>query len=129
MSTIFLDVLHLEEPIYFDHVSRELFDPNDSEFDRLLRDRDLTIEALEKCNVAIRLMDAGHCTWLDPFPNIEAAFAWLRDHIDMPHVYVDGTLRNPKKSLKKRKRGAIELLYNFLLAHPKVLYTPILFFL
>lgn len=75
-------------------------------------------EELEKCYHAIRLMDASHATMLNPFPSKEVAFEWLREHINHPHVYVDGALRKvenqkevfgkpPQPSiaeLKRRKR-------------------------
>lgn len=94
MSTIFTDVIKLDQPI-FSHNGSNYY-PEDSQFERLLKKDKIRIEDCEKCHYAIRIMNAGGCTFLDPFISLEQACSWIADHIDNPGVWLDGQLSDPE---------------------------------
>lgn len=102
MSTIFYDCVKLESPIMFDPKSKEQFWPEDSQYQRLLREKGIDESELQKCFHAIRVTDASGATMLDPFYTEQQMYDWIRDHIDMKGVYIDGNLRKFKNELEKR---------------------------
>ena len=73
MSTIIFDVVKLEKPIMFSPKTREQYDPEDSQYHRLLAAHGDVESELEVCYWAVRIADAGGCTMLDPHPSFESA--------------------------------------------------------
>ena len=92
MSTIILDVMKLAKPIMYSYKTGERYDPEDSEYQRLLRDNDEKESALEKCFWAVKIMNAGGCTMLDPHPSFESAMEWIRKNLFRDNVYIGGNI-------------------------------------
>lgn len=102
MSTIIFDVVKLEKPIMFSPKTREQYDPEDSQYHRLLAAHGDVESELEVCYWAVRIADAGGCTMLDPHPTLESTTEWIRENLFRDHVYIDGNCRRNKAELEAR---------------------------
>jgi acyl carrier protein len=102
MSTIILDIVKLEKPIMVSLKNKKQYDPEDSQYKRLLAENGENESDLEVCPYAIHLADASGCTMFDPHPTLESAIEWIRENLFQDHVYIDGNFRENKSELEER---------------------------